>query len=398
MQLVSTGQRRSLLARRQRLETVSRVDDVAALADALVAVHSSDPVTVYLSVAARMATPSLVATADALYAQRSVVRHHGMRRTLWVYTPEVARIVHASATLDVATLEWRQTRKWVQASGIPNADQWLDSMRDQTLAALHLHGPTGARQLGKVAPQLTTKILMGAGKYAAPQSLHTRLLLNMGFDASIVRTSPTGSWTSSEYQWAVMSDWIADGLLGLDPIVARGQLATRYLASFGPATTADLQWWTGWTLGATKAAIAASGAVEIALDGDRTGWLLPQDLDQIETIAAQPEPWVALLPALDSTAMGWKQREWYLGEWTAFGGPLFDKNGNIGPTVWVNGEVVGSWAQRSDGSVVFEVLRPVDRGVRREIESECEALRAVIGDARVTPRFPSPLQKSLAVG
>ena len=39
------------------------------------------------------------------------------------------------------------------------------------------------------------------------------------------------------------------------------------------------------------------------------------------------------------TFMGWKERDWFLGEHAE---PLFDRNGNAGPTVWRDGRVVGS--------------------------------------------------------
>ena len=54
-------------------------------------------------------------------------------------------------------------------------------------------------------------------------------------------------------------------------------------------------------------------------------------------------PWVALLPGLDSTVMGWKERAWFLG---GHQHALFDVNGNAGPTVWCNGRIVGGWAHR----------------------------------------------------
>ena len=38
------------------------------------------------------------------------------------------------------------------------------------------------------------------------------------------------------------------------------------------------------------------------------GFLLPDDLDDVP----EPEPWAALLPVLDPTTMGWKQRDFYL--------------------------------------------------------------------------------------
>ena len=100
----------------------------------------------------------------------------------------------------------------------------------------------------------------------------------------------------------------------------------------------DLKWWTGWTLTQTRAALGAIEAVEVDLDG-MPGFVLPGDLEP----EPEPEPWAAFLPSLDPTVMGWKERDWYLGEHAA---TLFDRNGNAGPTVWWNGRVVGGWAGR----------------------------------------------------
>src|SRR6476469_10019725 len=96
---ISVEERRSRLGRRHRLHPSGRTDDVAAVADSLVALHSTDPVTVYLSAMARMEHPAVSSVEDALYVDRTVVRHHAMRRTLWVATPEVVRQMHAAATL-----------------------------------------------------------------------------------------------------------------------------------------------------------------------------------------------------------------------------------------------------------------------------------------------------------
>ena len=50
------------------------------------------------------------------------------------------------------------------------------------------------------------------------------------------------------------------------------------------------------------------------------------------------EPWAALLPALDSTTMGWFERGWYLGPHKAH---LFETNGNARPTGWWDGRIAG---------------------------------------------------------
>jgi Winged helix DNA-binding domain len=173
----------------------------------------------------------------------------------------------------------------------------------------------------------------------------------------------------------------------LEAVEARTELVRRWLRTFGPGTTADVQWWTGWSLKLTRAALAAVDAVEVELDSG-PGWVLPDDT---KTVRA-PKPWVALLPALDPTVMGWKERAWYLGD---HGPALFDRNGNAGPTVMVDGRVVGGWAQRADGPVVYELLEPVPRAASTAIAKAAKALEAWFGDVRGKPRFPTPLQKTL---
>src|SRR4051794_4670974 len=100
--LISDDERRARLAARQRLAPSTRVDDVAAIADSVVALHSTDPASVYLSAMARMQHPSIAAVSKALYDDHSVIRHHAMRRTLWVFTPTVARWAHAACTTGLA--------------------------------------------------------------------------------------------------------------------------------------------------------------------------------------------------------------------------------------------------------------------------------------------------------
>ncbi len=130
------------------------------------------------------------------------------------------------------------------------------------------------------------------------------------------------------------------------------------------------------------------GAVEVAL-GRGSGFLLPSDLE----LPVPPPDWVALLPGLDPTVMGWKERDWFLGPHAR---ALFDRNGNAGPTIWFNGRVVGGWAQRRDGAVAARILEPVPPEAEDRIAAEAERLTAFLGAVRVTPRFRTPLEKGLA--
>ena len=119
----------------------------------------------------------------------------------------------------------------------------------------------------------------------------------------------------------------------------------RWLRTFGPGTETDLVWWLGATKGIVRQALADVEAVEVSLDGGGTGWVLPDDVD---APADTLEPWAALLPVLDPTVMGWKERAFYLGD---HGPRLFDRNGNAGTTAWWDGRIVGCWVQDDAGVV-----------------------------------------------
>ena len=162
----------------------------------------------------------------------------------------------------------------------------------------------------------------------------------------------------------------------------------RWLGAFGPGTLADLRWWTGWTMGRTRAALARVGPAEVNLGGE-AGLVLAGDLEP----EAAPDPWVALLPALDATPMGWSERGWFLGEHRA---PLFDRSGNIGPTIWSDGRVVGGWAQRASGEIATRLLEDVGADARAGIDAAAARMAGWIGEIRFTPRFRTPLERELS--
>ncbi len=93
--------------------------------------------------------------------------------------------------------------------------------------------------------------------------------------------------------------------------------------------------------------------------------------------------------------MGWKARDWYLG---AHRERLFDYSGNIGPTVWWDGRIVGGWAQRKDGEIAFALLEDPGAETAAAITAEAQRLREWIADVRVTPRFRTPLERELCAG
>jgi hypothetical protein len=389
---ISDDQRRARVGRRHHLAVASRTNDVVQIAGDLVGLHSSDPASVFLSARARMKrTDGAVAALErALYDDRALVRTLGMRRTMFVVPVDLVPDVQAACTDPLVARERKRLVQMLEANGITNdGARWLRKVEAETLAAIEERGEVTGAQLSKLVPGLRAQLTFGEGKtWGGKVGVSTRVLFLLATEQRVVRGRPTGSWTSSQYRWSPMDAWLPGSTPKPPPADARTALARRWLATFGPATTNDLKWWTGWNLGQARAALAALDAVEVELDRG-TGWVLPDDAAPVRT----PKPWVALLPALDPTTMGWQERDWYLGPHRK---ALFDRNGNAGPTVWVDGRVVGGWVHRRDGAVAHELLEDVGRSASEAIESAAAELEEFFGDVRVTPRFPTPLLQELA--
>ena len=388
---LSAAERRARLGVRHRLAVSARVDDdPAAIARSVLVLHASDPATVVLSVLARMREPDPSVVEAALYDDRALVRMLAMRRTLFTVATVDLALVHAAGSRAVAATERQRFLKMVEDAGISTAPgRWVRAREREALAALtELHEATAA-EISAAAPKLAIRIPVNQGtRYEGSIGVGTRVLLLLAADGRIVRGRPSGAWTSSLHRWSTVEHWLGGPIEARSVEESRRELARRWLARFGPATIADLKWWTGWTLGHTRAAVAGLETEVVDLDGAE-GLVLAGDAEP----TPEPEPWVALLPSLDPTSMGWQARGWYLGPHKA---QVFDSNGNAGATVWADGRIVGGWAQRKSGEIAVRLLEDLGKEQRSAVDDAAAQLEAALGEIRVTPRFPAPLDKALA--
>jgi hypothetical protein len=387
---IPVEERRARLARRHRLVAETRADGAVEVAESVVGLHGTDPASVYLAAAARMRSATIAGIGAELYEERSLVRMLAMRRTMWVFPIELAAVAQVAATDAVAANERRRLEKMLLDAGVAaDPGAWLDLAERETLKALAARREATGAELSADVPQLREQFRFGIGtKWEGVQTATTRLLLLLAAEGKIVRARPRGSWISSQYRWTPLESWLPGGFVAWELEAAQVELVRRWLFAFGPATVEDVKWWTGWTLGATRRALATVDAVEVELDG-AVGVVLPDDVEPVEGV----EPWAALLPALDPTAMGWLRRDWYLGE---HGPALFDRSGNVGPTVWWNGRIVGGWGQRPDGEVVYRLLEDVGADAVSAIEASAGRVTAFVEGTRVTPRFRTPLERELS--
>ena len=386
---IDDERRRHRLAVRHALVPATRTGSFGAAVDAVVAFHSSDPTTVFLSAAARMSAPTTRSIEKALYDERIAIRHHAMRRTIWVMPPSTAQAAHAGFTRKIAVSERKRT-----ATLFGEDDAWVSEGIDRVVAVVEAaNAPIGAREIGLLVPDLAEPRVVNPGKpYEGMMAPHARLLLCAAFEGHVARGRPAGSWIGSQYVWVPSASWHSIDWSEPDEVTGAAEVIAKYLDRFGPATLGDVVWWTGGTKRLVREALERMDAVEVRLDDGSTGLVLPGDVDDDRDNDLRLGPWVALLPGLDPTAMGWKRRDWYLDP--AIASRVTDRNGNIGPTVWVHGSVAGGWVQRRDGSIAHDAtgLTPAQNNL---LAVEVERLQAFLGDTRFSVRFPAPNQQAL---
>lgn len=363
--------------------------DVAEAVAGVGAFHSSDPITPYLGMWPRVPgfLPSDLDT--RLWETRSLWRMHAMRRTLFVVPTIDARVFEAGASREIARRERRRLRAWLapELEGVDPGD-WLDAVTPAVVEAL---GERELRttELTTLVPEIAGHVTVGSGKWTSRTPVSSRVLYQMAMEGLIVRTRPAGTWRSSQYHWAAADWWMGNQPL-LEESEGRRELLRLYLRSHGPATITDIRWWTGWTAASANTALGALETETVDVGDDATGFVLAGDTGAEDAIDTEV---VALLPGLDSTAMGWKERDWYLGPWQP---EVFDRNGNAGPTVWVDGRIVGGWGQRRDGQVVYHMLEQVTSDIEAGVADETEALTKWLDGVVVTPRFRTPLETTLS--
>jgi hypothetical protein len=335
-----------------------------------------------------MTEPSIDAVDRALFADRSLVRLLAMRRTVFAAPVEDAPILHASASPVVVRGERRRTEQLVAQLGVDDVRRWIREAEATTLAALERLGEATARELVAEVPALAARVRTNVGtRYEGTIGIGSQLLVLLAAHGRVVRTRPRGTWLSTQFRWALMDRWLGRPLPQLPADEAHAALVRLWLGRFGPGTETDIRWWTGLSAREVRAALARLAAIEVALDG-RAGFVLAEDLDP----TTPPTPWVALLPPLDPTTMGWKERDWYLAEYAA---RLVDSAGNAGATVWVNGRIVGGWAVRPTGEVLTLLFEDVGGEAAGMVEAEAARLAAWLQTLPSVPRFVTAVQKEL---
>ncbi len=350
--------------------------------------HATEAATVYLSLWARVPGLKVDDVDAALYDARSLVKQLAMRRTLFVFPRQLLGAAWGSASARGAKTTEARIAKEIEMAGLASdGAAYIAAARNAVVERLANGEQLSGQMLRREIPEMSGRVTMAPDKtWGGEFPIGSRLLSLFSAEALIARGGNQGGWQSNRPLWTAMGTWLGEDPKPLDQRAGYAQLVRAWLATFGPGTTTDIQWWLGSTVGAVRAAFTDIEAVEVRLDHDQTGWVLPEDLEPVP----DPGPWAAVLPVLDPTVMGWKQRGFYLGDYAP---RLFDTNGNAGTTAWWNGRAIGAWAQGDRGEVELRLLEDPGARGRRALELEASRLTDWLAGQKVAMIYKSPLQQ-----
>ena len=238
MRTITVQERQRRLVRQHHLDGGATSPE--AVVDALVALHATDPASVYLAVLARSAASTLADVSEAMYVRRNLVRWMAMRRTLFLFARADIPVVQAAVGTRSPRCCARQLSASSRASG-PNRQLTATSetgsrtLRITSSARLRARKEATGAQLGADVPGLRTLIPPGAPS-DRPQNVTSALLTLMSTEGRIVRGVPAGALDQPSSPLGTCRALVAHGA----PATGRGRVAaTSGMAMASPLRSRD---------------------------------------------------------------------------------------------------------------------------------------------------------------
>ena len=326
-------------------------------------VYGAGP-TAHLALLARTRRYAAAMLENAVGRSRELVRMHAMRGSIYLMPRDW--VPHALALTRAVSAE-----HYTRTVGIT----------ERGFAALAARIERAITE----RPRTASEIRAALGGSAPEGTGLTMVLGRLGREGRIVRTAVRGGLRSQSYEYASTTAWLGPPRERPTRDEALRSLAASWLQANGPATVADLAWWSGAPLRDARRAMAALGTRTIRIGGI-DGELHATDA-MIGRLGKAPEDdAIHLLPCWDSYLMAHRDRARYLDP--ARRPFVVDRGGNVTSVMLRAGRVVGVWDL--DGRTLK--VAPFERLPRPALEAAAARLAPLHAvDDVVTVEDPRPL-------
>ena len=336
---------RALLARQHLLERTRM--PATDLIRHLVAMQAQNPHDPYFALAARIEDFD-PAELGGLLEDRRAVRTGSIRTTLHLLVSDDA-LATSSLTQDVHVRTFRNTPFAAHVDGLP---------MDELIAA--------GRAILDERPRTTMELGRALGA-RFPGRETSSLAYAIRYHLAVAQLPPRGIWGRSKQSvWASLAGWLGAEVAEAGDVDA---LVLRYLAAFGPASSADARTWS-WLTGLRE--VFERLRPELITFRDEAG----RELFDLPN-APRPDPEtpapVRFLPEYDNLLLAHDDRSRMADR------PIFGERMGWKGSVLVDGFLAGAWKIRRDAkpaTVTVELFEPVAPAWRAEVEAEAQRVTA----------------------
>lgn len=353
--------------------------DFYQIAKEQLGLHSTDYWTPYLSVWARLGDYDAGKVFESLDNGREVVRTHSFRTTLHVmHIDNLSMILSATGP---ALFRAYRTDKYRKMDVL--SDSEIKDMMNQVKAALE-EKPLRTSELKKLVPEVGENVrsallmLMAKGEVVRAKASHAR---------------------SNLTSYALLEKWVEGfSLEPIDEQEAITDLIKCHIDRFGPASVDDVAWWLRVTKTTVKNALEELDNELVTLNMEGADkFMLKQDLEIGSDISIPTEDLVWFLPYEDHFLKAFIDRSAFISEeiqpmlFPADRKHFWPSNpdayrkmpskglratGEVRPSIWVNGRVVGRWEMDDAEAGLKNVVTSLYTKVTKSQEKQVERVRA----------------------
>ena len=315
---------------KQNLLEKAETDDYQKLLKEHIGLHSTDYLTPYISMWARVKDFEPKALFDDLNDPFNALRIRAFRGTLFVVHKENLEYLLAAA-------------KIFQSSSVKNFEKIL--LKNEI-------NPVNIEQ--EVAKSLTDKNELTIHELKKQLSDHlidqnfTYSLRYLEFKGFLIRTN-NRYITDRVIRYGLTAEWLPEiDIADVNPDDALRTLILNYIKKFGPISLDDLAWWLPITKTVARKMLEALDDQLVNFDFNDQKYFMEQaDYQKFEdfNVKRNLATIINFLPYEDHFPKAYFIRSWFLNDQIA---PLVSKAGTIYmgqvfPSIWLNGQIIGGW-------------------------------------------------------
>jgi hypothetical protein len=350
---------------KHHLTNKSKIDDIVKIVNDIGGLHATSSATMYLSLFARMNNFEKEDLNQQLYTLKNLGKIRFVRGTMYVLTKDMIPVAYSATKGIFSTL----SKKYAEYHGI--TDKEFKKTSKQITEILH-------------GESMTTSEISKALNSKSKISPVINLMCDSGL---LIRSTPKAGWRSNLHTYQSMDKYFPGlDLFSIPEYGARKEVVKQYIASFGPVSTIDISWWTGFTKTEIRKIVddikKEITEVNIA-DRSHRYYILKSHEKPLRSTKLGKKPYVILLPILDPYIMGYKVRDRYLDDkYFKF---IFDRSGNATSSILVNGKIAGVWSleENLESIVKIHLFKKALKDIKSEIRNKAKNIGEFIVDGVV---------------